>query len=82
MFNPRFYKEQGHSQKETTLKWLEARGLVGVNSFEGYKVGMPRLAARINDLRKDGYNIKSIQLKKNEVKYILLEDLPNIELPD
>lgn len=47
------------SQRATILRWLEDRGELGVHSFELYEARMPRAAAVICQLRKDGYAIES-----------------------
>lgn len=47
------------SQREKILGWLERRGEEGVHSFELYEARMPRAAAVICQLRKDGYAIES-----------------------
>ncbi|HLT42290.1 MAG TPA: hypothetical protein VKZ95_06255 [Sphingobacteriaceae bacterium] len=45
------------SQKEIVLELLKQRGEKGVHSYEGYKMYIPRIAAIINKLKKEGYNI-------------------------
>lgn len=45
------------SQKEIVLELLQQRGEKGVHSYEGYKMYIPRIAAIINTLKKEGYNI-------------------------
>ena len=48
------------SQREKILKLLKERGHYGVHSYEGYRNYMPRIAAVINTLKKEGYNIQSL----------------------
>jgi len=47
------------SQRAKILDWLQQRGDEGVHSFELYEARMPRAAAVICQLRKDGYAIES-----------------------
>lgn len=63
-----------HTQR--TLELLKEAGDKGVHSFTlNYKVGTTRSAARINDLKRQGYNITSIIEKMGDstgVRYFLL----------
>ena len=46
------------SQKDRVLKYM--RAMNGITTWEAIKeFGITRLSAKIYDLRKDGYNIKS-----------------------
>lgn len=45
------------SQKDKILELLRERGMRGVHSYEGYQMFMPRIAAVINILKKEGHNI-------------------------
>lgn len=46
------------TQKEMVLRHMKEMG--SISSFEAFaEYGITRLAARIHDLREDGYNIKS-----------------------
>jgi hypothetical protein len=47
------------SQRAKILQLLERRGEQGVHSFEFYEMHMPRAAAVICQLRKEGYAIES-----------------------
>ncbi|HEX5591995.1 MAG TPA: helix-turn-helix domain-containing protein [Solirubrobacterales bacterium] len=48
------------SQKQKILRLLQERGERGVHSFEFYEMRMPRGAAAICDLRKEGHNIDGV----------------------
>lgn len=72
------------SQRDRILEMLEQAGEKGVHSFEFYEQRMPRGAAVICDLRKEGYPIESVNEKYNGdaqgVRYFLrstqLFDMP------
>lgn len=53
------------TQHDRILKMLEDAGESGVHSFEFYMERMPRGAAVICDLRKEGYAIESVPEKFN-----------------
>jgi hypothetical protein len=60
------------TQRERVLYELREAGEKGVRSDYWYEIGLPRGAARIKDLRKEGHEITS----KNEhpfVRYYLVE---------
>lgn len=61
------------TQKQKVLSMLTAAGSWGLRSdvFLGHRI--PRAAARINELRQDGYEISS-EHEKQFVRYILLGD--------
>ena len=62
------------TQKERVLKLLRERGSRGVRSFEFYEMRIPRGAARINDLKEEGYKITSGSIDNgNERLYKLIE---------
>lgn len=62
------------TQKERVLKLLRERGSRGVRSFEFYEMRIPRGAARINDLKEEGYKITSESIDNgNERLYKLIE---------
>lgn len=49
------------TQRQTILALLTQRGRYGVSAHEAiYDMGITRLAAIVFDLRKDGYNIISV----------------------
>jgi hypothetical protein len=48
------------SQKSRILRLLEERGDKGLHSFEFYEMRMPRGAAAICDLRKEGHAIEGV----------------------
>lgn len=48
------------SQKQQILRWLEYRGEHGLHSFELVEAHMPRGAAAICVLRKEGHVIESV----------------------
>lgn len=66
------------SQKTRILTWLEERGEKGVHSFELYQARMPRGAAAVCDLRKEGHAIESVretyQGEAEGVRYVLRSD--------
>lgn len=47
------------TQREVVLEMLEKRGERGVHSFEFIQVQIPRVAARVCELRAEGYEITS-----------------------
>jgi hypothetical protein len=63
------------SQRDRILQWLEERGPRGVHSFEFYEARMPRGAAAIDVLRKEGHVIESLneryQGEAKGVRYVL-----------
>lgn len=74
------------SQKEIVLELLQQRGDKGVHSYEGYQMYIPRIAAVILILKKEGYNIftkpddgRFAPHGKNGVIYIL-EQTKNLRL--
>jgi hypothetical protein len=66
------------SQKDRILRLLEERGDRGVHSFEFYEMRMPRGAAAIHALKKEGHPIEAEhQTYKGEsegVRYFLRSD--------
>jgi hypothetical protein len=66
------------SQKSTILKLLQDRGELGVHSFEFYAMRMPRGAAAICDLKKEGQPIESVPERTPDgaegVRYFLRSD--------
>lgn len=61
------------SQKQMILTMLQAAGKDGLSNKELYRQYMPRFAARINELRKDGYDIETVKDSVNDFRYILHE---------
>lgn len=63
------------TQHARILQWLEERGPQGVHSFEFYEAHMPRGAAVIDVLRKEGHSIESKRERfhgeANGVRYVL-----------
>lgn len=66
------------SQKATILRMLEDRGELGVHSFEFYERRMPRGAAVIHTLKKEGHAIESehetYRGESEGVRYFLRSD--------
>lgn len=62
------------SQRERVLSALRKRTKVGLNSFWGYKNFVPRLAAIIFNLKRDGYSITSKDNRNGSCTYFLKED--------
>lgn len=63
------------SQKEKLLEVLKSAGDKGVSSFWGYQNYMPRMGARIWDLKAEGYNIVARRNKKDSgCTYFLIEE--------
>lgn len=64
------------SQKERVLKCLQTRKEHGVSNFEFFQLNPPilRAAARIAELREEGFSINTIQIRKGHYKYILSEE--------
>lgn len=69
------------SQRERILTLLRERGGTGVHSFEFYELRMPRGAAVIHALRKDGLDITSRHERycgeADGVRYVLRAPGPN-----
>lgn len=64
------------TKKESLLHALEGRGEEGLHSFEAIKHGGWRYAARIHDLKQDGFKIESIPQKWGDAmgcRYFLRE---------
>jgi hypothetical protein len=63
------------SQHDRILQWLEERGQQGVHSFEFYEARMPRGAAVIDVLKKEGHAITAererFRGEANGVRYVL-----------
>jgi hypothetical protein len=53
------------TQRERVLEALRQAGENGLHSFWGYQNYIPRLGAIIFDLKKMGYEIKSLHNKKD-----------------
>lgn len=51
------------TQKEIVLKKLIHQGKKGLHSFWGYQHFIPRLGAIIYMLKREGYNIRSVENK-------------------
>lgn len=66
------------TQGERILDLLERRGLMGATSAELNQICF-RYSARILDLRKQGYDVQSIQMKKGLWLYILHQHKPVYE---
>lgn len=66
------------SQKTTILRLLEERGETGVHSFEFYEMRMPRGAAAICALKKEGHAIEAVPEQHGSeaqgVRYFLRDD--------
>lgn len=52
-------KRPQKTQRQVVLEMLEARGEKGVHSFEFIQARIPRVAARVCELRAEGLNIGS-----------------------
>lgn len=61
------------TQKDRILDRLAKAGHEGVSNYELNKIAF-RYAARIQELRKDGYQISTIQLKKGLFTFVLHQD--------
>lgn len=66
------------TDKDKTLLLLQQSGEAGIHSFElGKIVGTIRIAARIEELRKQGHNILSVAERMGDaigVRYYLVTD--------
>lgn len=56
------------SQKERILQYMRMND--GITSMDAFRLGCTRLAARISDLRKDGYNIYPERVTENRKTYV------------
>lgn len=73
--------ENKKSQRDIVLDLLRERGERGVHSYEGYRMFIPRIAAIIHSLKKEGFDITAkpddgrfSPHGKNGVIYILQEN--------
>lgn len=66
------------TQKEQVLSMLTAAGSWGLRSDVFLTHRIPRAAARINELRQDGYEISS-EHEKQFVRYVLLGEPPRAD---
>lgn len=67
----------GQTKAERVIEALERAGKQGIHSFDIIKYGGLRASARVGELRKDGYNIKSVHERKGDcygVRYFLVQD--------
>ena len=54
------------TQKERILNYMRTNE--GITSMDAFRLGCTRLAARISDLREDGYKIQSVRITKGNGK--------------
>lgn len=54
------------SKRQRVLEMLQAVGSEGIHSFELHNIGGWRYAARIGDLKKEGYDIWSVKEKRGD----------------
>lgn len=68
------------TQRERILSMLRDAGTRGVHSFELFEARMPRAAATVHTLRRDGYTITStpetLHGDAKGVRYVLRERAP------
>lgn len=62
------------TQKEKMLKLLIERGKIGATNLELNSI-CPRHPARINDLRDEGYDIKTVKDGGPRFKFVLLNEI-------
>lgn len=62
-------------QREKILTWLRMRGAQGVLNIELNEICM-RFGARIYELRKAGYDIKTVKLDDSRFRFVLEEEKP------
>lgn len=60
------------TQKEKILLKLQDHGEDGVSNYELFDIAF-RYPARINELRRDGYNIQSVHVAGSQWRFILDE---------
>lgn len=74
---PYIGSKDGQTRCEKVIEALRNAGEIGIHSFDLIKYGGLRATARVGELRKDGYNIKSIHQRKGDcygVRYFLVEE--------
>ena len=59
------------NQKHRIIEWLRERGSVGVNNYEFPQRYILNYKARLDELREEGYNIKTIKVEGNVWRYVL-----------
>jgi len=62
------------NQKTRIIYLLRQRGQSGMYNYEFPGQFILRAAARVEELREEGYNIKTEQVSKGKWKYILIEN--------
>lgn len=66
---------KGLTQKQRVLQALRAAGHVGVTNWEFVEdMHIHRFGANLHQLKKDGYDIRTRQIKRGYFKYILMEE--------
>lgn len=63
------------SQKQKIVEWLLTRGSEGIKNYEFGQQFILNYKARLDELREDGFNIKTIRVKDNVWKYVLEEKI-------
>lgn len=66
---------KSHGQRDKILAWLRMRGAQGVLNTELNTLCM-RFGARIWELRKAGYDIKTEKLDESRFRFVLVETAP------
>jgi len=64
------------TQKQTIVALLNERGPEGIKNYEFPQHFILNYKARLDELREDGYNIKTIRVKDNVWKYVLENTRP------
>ena len=69
-------KNKKLTQAQRVLKLLQERGHMGVLNYEFFKLSPPilRAGARIFELRRKGYRIKTIPVRRGIYKFVLEEE--------
>ena len=73
--------EKRDNQRDKILTWLRMRGERGVLNTELTELCM-RFGARIHELRKAGYAIKTIKLDESRYRFVLADPLPVVILDE
>jgi hypothetical protein len=66
------------TQTRRLLALLKERGKFGVTTSDCYEMGIWRGASRINDLRKQGHDIRTVEVRP-VARYVYY---PELETPD
>jgi len=73
VFNRRFKKLKSTTQTGRVLELIKRNNKYGTTNFELSRVAL-KYSSRIDNLRKEGYNIQAVRITKGTWKYYLNEE--------